>query len=64
MNQSKRPDRDILTHLDEDISELQEAVESGYHAPTPADIEDIKHDHNTAGPGAITADEAVRRDVA
>jgi hypothetical protein len=57
LNQSKRPDPDETT-------ELEEAMESGYHAPTPDDIKDIKHDHNTAGPGAVTADEAVRRDVA
>ncbi|MGE3261320.1 MAG: hypothetical protein AB7K68_06045 [Bacteriovoracia bacterium] len=48
----------------EELVESAEAAESGYHPPTPEDIRDINHDHNTAEPGSITADEAIRRDVA
>lgn len=44
-----------------EMTETAEAIESGYHPPTQDDIRDIKHDHNTAKPGSITADEAVRR---
>lgn len=37
------------------------AAESGYHPPTPEDIEDLKKDHRTStAPGGINADEAVR----
>lgn len=46
--------------LDASLPESAEAEESGYHAPSSQDVEDIRHDHNTAGAGAITADEAVR----
>ncbi len=57
-NHKKRP------ISEEGLTDLSEALESGYHPPTKEDIQDIKHDHNTAEPGAITADEAVRRNVA
>lgn len=45
---------------DEDPLIASGAAESGYHPPSEQDIEDIKHDHNTAGPGATTADQAIR----
>ncbi|MGZ3711308.1 MAG: hypothetical protein ACXWQO_18380 [Bdellovibrionota bacterium] len=67
MNKNKKHHRQSepeLSEIDEPDTEFEEAIESGYHAPTPEDIDDIKHDHNTASKGAVTADEAVRRDVA
>lgn len=45
---------------DEERMEKSGARRSGYHEPSKEDVEDIKHDHNTAAPGAVTADEAVR----
>lgn len=39
------------------------ALESGYHAPTEEDIDDIVKSHRTSSaPGLINADEGVRRD--
>lgn len=36
------------------------ARRSGYHAPSKEEIEEIEREHNTAPPGSVTADEAVR----
>jgi hypothetical protein len=58
----KRKERKAAEALDEARLVGSGAKESGYHAPTKADIGDIKHDHNTAAAGAITADELIRRE--
>ena len=39
------------------------AADSGYHAPSAQDIDDIRKNHRTAGKGRLNADEAVRIDA-
>lgn len=57
----RNEERKIRKSLDAQRMKRSGAEDSGYHAPSPQDIRDIQHDHNTGAPGAVTADEAVRR---